>query len=249
MDGLVSFLAWVGNAIARSSWHDPGSRYAARSGVDKLLQIHHGQFAVNRMTEDVLKVLDTGTLYVTNNRLLFDGAKKTTNLALKRVISFTVYADGLKIEKDSGNDQYFQFERFDPEMVGALFDGVLSKASGAAAEVVAPSLSSQRRAAVSAQDWAARGVCKSIDPEVPGAWELPGGLFHGGVFPWPVLPRARSSWLLTFWQGWPGEIPHEASLAPCGNMSCLGRRQGIDPATHAPHAASAGRPLNVAPIS
>ena len=48
--------------------------------------------------------LDSGTLYVTSKRLLFDGAQKSTSIALKKIIRFTVFSDGIKIDKDTGRD-------------------------------------------------------------------------------------------------------------------------------------------------
>jgi hypothetical protein len=84
-----------------------------------------GNLGVSRTTEEVLKLLDQGALYVTSKRLLFDGASKTTNVTLKRIINFTLYSDGLRIEKDSGKDQVYQFNNTDPELLGAILDATL----------------------------------------------------------------------------------------------------------------------------
>ncbi len=70
--------------------------------------------------------LDSGTLYITNNRLLFDGQKKNTVINLSKILSFTLFSDGLKVEKDSGRDQYF-LGAGDLELVAAVLDALLSR--------------------------------------------------------------------------------------------------------------------------
>lgn len=99
----------------------------ARVRIAKGVYWRMGNLGVSRTTEDVLKLLDQGTLYLTNKRLLFDGANKTTNVTLKRIINFTVYSDGLRIEKDSGKDQVYQFDNTDPELLGAILDATLGR--------------------------------------------------------------------------------------------------------------------------
>jgi hypothetical protein len=85
-----------------------------------------GQVSVQRISRDVLTQLDSGTLYVTNKRLLFDGAQKSTSIALKKIIRFTVHSDGIKIEKDTGRDQYF-IGSGDSEILGAVLERVIAQ--------------------------------------------------------------------------------------------------------------------------
>jgi hypothetical protein len=99
----------------------------ARIRIMKGVYWRVGSLGVNRSSQDVLKLLDIGTLYLTSKRLLFDGAKKTTNIPLRRIINFAIYEDGIKIEKDSGKDQVFQFTNSDTEMLGALLNGALGR--------------------------------------------------------------------------------------------------------------------------
>lgn len=84
-----------------------------------------GQVAVQRVTREEMVQIDSGTLYVTNKRLLFDGAKKNTVINLSKILHFTVFSDGLKIEKDSGKDQYFLGEG-DLEVIGAVLERVVA---------------------------------------------------------------------------------------------------------------------------
>lgn len=83
-----------------------------------------GQVAVQRVTRDVMTQLDSGTLYVTSKRLLFDGAKRNTSISFSKIVGFTVFSDGLKVEKDTGRDQYFLGET-DLEVFGAVLDRLL----------------------------------------------------------------------------------------------------------------------------
>jgi hypothetical protein len=83
------------------------------------------QVSVQRVSRDVMTQLDSGALYVTSKRLLFDGAAKNTSIALSKIVKFTAFSDGLRIEKDAGRDQYFVGEG-DFEVLGAVFDHLLS---------------------------------------------------------------------------------------------------------------------------
>lgn len=103
----------------------------ARIRIARGLSWRVGQLAVNRVTQDVLQEIDVGTLYVTSKRLIFNGSKKTTALPLRRILNFTIYQDGVQIEKDSGKDQYFMFDEFDGELLGAVLDAAIERSGGA----------------------------------------------------------------------------------------------------------------------
>lgn len=84
--------------------------YSGPSGrirIMKGLSWRYGSVGVRRVTAEELRKLDSGVLYVTNKRLLFNGAARNVATALKKVIHFTVHKDGIQIEKDTGRDQYF----------------------------------------------------------------------------------------------------------------------------------------------
>lgn len=86
-----------------------------------------GHIAAHRHTEDVLKQLGVGELYLTNKRLIFDGTTKTTNIRLNRVIDFTVLSDGVQIQKDSGKDQFFECDGAKAEILGVILGSLLSR--------------------------------------------------------------------------------------------------------------------------
>ena len=129
----------------RCYWHGDGRlhefrsvttavRYSgptARIRIARGLSWRVGHLAVNRVTQDILREIDAGTLYITSKRLIFDGSMKSTALPLRRVLSFTVYQDGVQIEKDSGKDQYFKLNEFDSELLGAILDAAIERSAGA----------------------------------------------------------------------------------------------------------------------
>jgi hypothetical protein len=87
-------------------------RYAgptARIRIMRGLSYRVGSLRVERVTQDVLKQLDTGQLYVTSKRLIFDGSRKSTAITYRKVLNITRYSDGIGVEKDTGKDQQ-QFE-------------------------------------------------------------------------------------------------------------------------------------------
>jgi len=101
--------------------------YSGTSGrirIMKGLSWRYGSVAVKRITAEEMRRLDSGTLYITNKRLLFNGALKSVQTPLKKIIHFTLYNDGLQIEKDSGRDQFFAGQG-DLEMIGTILESAL----------------------------------------------------------------------------------------------------------------------------
>lgn len=92
----------------------------------KGLRWRMGSVSVQRVTSDVMTRLDTGALYITNKKVLFDGASRNVSITLGRITKFTVFKDGMQVEKSSGRDAYFTGTA-DWEVAGACLDGALSK--------------------------------------------------------------------------------------------------------------------------
>ena len=86
-----------------------------------------GSVSVDRITQDVLTQVDAGDFYLTSKRLLFQGARKNTAVALGKVIQFTVFSDGLQVEKGSGKDLYLVGQA-DWELAGACLDAAAREA-------------------------------------------------------------------------------------------------------------------------
>jgi hypothetical protein len=61
-----------------------------------------GSMDVRRVSEDVLKEIDSGHLWVTNKRIIFDGGVKNQSIKLEKILDFTRYSDAVEIEKETG---------------------------------------------------------------------------------------------------------------------------------------------------
>jgi tellurite resistance protein len=81
-----------------------------------------GSITPQRVTQDVLTRIDTGPLFMTNKRVLIQGAKKKTAIALTKIIHFTVFSDGLQLQKDTGRDVFVMADDVDWELAGACLD-------------------------------------------------------------------------------------------------------------------------------
>ncbi|HEX8618203.1 MAG TPA: hypothetical protein VF911_11510 [Thermoanaerobaculia bacterium] len=66
-----------------------------------------GSTQTHRVTRDVLRHIDSGTLYITNKRVIFDGSKKNNAIRLANVLSVIPYSDGIELEKTSGRNPIF----------------------------------------------------------------------------------------------------------------------------------------------
>ncbi len=104
-------------------------RYGGFSASIKIagpIRYRSGTVRTHRVSEEVLTLIDTGTLYFTNKRLLFHGAKKTTQIPLTKIIDTTFYSDGLSVQKDTGKPLLFQFTG-DIEELQMILDTLISE--------------------------------------------------------------------------------------------------------------------------
>lgn len=71
-----------------------------------------------------MTALSTGTLYVTSQRLLFNGESRNTTISLKKIVDGHVYSDCVKIEKNTGKPDFFSMDamhaRYVLSLIGAL---------------------------------------------------------------------------------------------------------------------------------
>jgi hypothetical protein len=66
-----------------------------------------GSVSLDRVQQDVLAELGSGVLYITSARALFVADTRVASIPLGKIVRFTVYSDGLEIQKDSGRPHYF----------------------------------------------------------------------------------------------------------------------------------------------
>ena len=103
---------------------------SGRIRIMRGLSWRYGSVSVQRVTKEELRQLDSGVLYITNKRLLFNGAAKNANTPFKKIIHFTLYKDGLQIEKETGRDQFY-LGAGDLEVVSGVLEAALQKAQSA----------------------------------------------------------------------------------------------------------------------
>lgn len=104
-----------------------GVKYSGYTRSSEMFGMRYrsGNIRTQRITENVLQELDSGTLYFTNSRLLFDGSLGTVEIHLRNIIGATFYSDGMLVEKDSGKDQSFLFKG-DVEAIQLIFDTLMT---------------------------------------------------------------------------------------------------------------------------
>lgn len=104
-----------------------GVKYSGYSTSSTVLGMRYrsGNIRTQRITENILEEMDSGTLYFTNMRLLFDGSRRTAEIYLQNIIGATFYADGMVVERNSGKDQTFLFDG-DIEALQLIFDTLMT---------------------------------------------------------------------------------------------------------------------------
>jgi hypothetical protein len=83
-----------------------------------------GQSRRHRMTSGGLTEIDAGTLYITNKRVYFDGARWNSSIRLSCLIAFEPYSDGLMLEKSAGRNPYLILDG-DVELAAVLLSALL----------------------------------------------------------------------------------------------------------------------------
>ena len=91
---------WLENRTVTQKINYGGVGYRVK--IMKGVYYRAGSVKVQRITSDQLLQLDSGSLYITNKRIIFVGLKKNTNIQLSKVLFVTPYSDGVRIAKDSG---------------------------------------------------------------------------------------------------------------------------------------------------
>lgn len=96
--------------IKNVNWHELRSvrqrvnysGYSTRFKVAKGFYLRSGSYKPQSYSTDQMKLIDSGTLYLTNKRLIFTGLKKNSNIKLDKILSITPYTDGVEIDKETG---------------------------------------------------------------------------------------------------------------------------------------------------
>lgn len=91
---------------------------ALRIKICKGLYWKAGSYGVQRESEDVLTKIDSGGVYLTNWRIIFNGSLKSQSIKFEKILDITPYTDGVGIEKDGGKSPVLVMEA--PEIFVAM---------------------------------------------------------------------------------------------------------------------------------
>ena len=68
-----------------------------------------GDLGVKRVTSDELKLIDTGTMYLTSKRVIFMGERGNKTIRLNRILAFEPFTNGVMLQKDKGKSPFLEF--------------------------------------------------------------------------------------------------------------------------------------------
>jgi ribosomal protein L40E len=69
--------------------------------VAKGVSFRMGSVSARSESHEELRKIDQGTFVLTNKRMIFIGAKRTTNIDLRKIISITAYKDGIASQREN----------------------------------------------------------------------------------------------------------------------------------------------------
>jgi tellurite resistance protein len=104
---LIVDINWLEQRTVTKRINYGGAR--VRIKITKGFYVTSGSIQTQRITEDVWKNIDSGKIFLTNKRVIFMGLKANKTIALKKILDFSVYSNGIQLEKDSGKSPFFEF--------------------------------------------------------------------------------------------------------------------------------------------
>lgn len=87
------------------------SEYSPQFKAAKGFYLRPGNSGSGNFGSEILKLIDTGTLYLTNKRIIFAGNKKTSNIKIDKILELTPYIDGAEIRKETGKSPALQMKQ------------------------------------------------------------------------------------------------------------------------------------------
>ncbi len=84
------------------------SGYSTSFRVAKGFYLRSGSYKPKNYNVDQMTHTDTGTVYLTNKRIIFTGNKKNSIILLSKVLNITPYSDGVEIDKETGKSPTLQ---------------------------------------------------------------------------------------------------------------------------------------------
>lgn len=99
-------VQWLELRVVRTRAHSTSYRYSLK--IAKGFYLRTSGTATNNYTSESLKVIDTGTLYLTNKRLIFTGIRKNTTIRLEKLLDVIPYSNGVELYKETGKSPVLQ---------------------------------------------------------------------------------------------------------------------------------------------
>jgi hypothetical protein len=87
------------------------SGYSTSFKIAKGFYLRSGSYSSQSYSVDTMKLIDTGTLYLTSKRIIFTGTKKNSNIRIDKILNFIPYKDGVEIGKETGKSPTLQIHQ------------------------------------------------------------------------------------------------------------------------------------------
>ena len=113
----------------KSKTHFIGVSQGISIRIAKGISYRAGAFEGKPVTENYQSKTDSGILYITNKRIIFNGAKKNISYALDKIIKYTIYKDGIQfIQENETNPKFFEISNvFSIELIDAILLSLLKE--------------------------------------------------------------------------------------------------------------------------
>lgn len=93
-----------------------GVKYAGptyRLKIAKGFYYRLGDISTQRVSKDVMTLIDSGTLHITNKRIIFNGSKQNKTIRYNQIVDLHPYSDGVEIVKETGKPPTFMLNNSD----------------------------------------------------------------------------------------------------------------------------------------
>jgi len=94
-----------------------GASVSIPSGI-KGVRFRFGNY--QPITSQEITELDRGILVVTNKRLYFKGQSRNTKVDYSKIIDATIFTDSLKIDKQTGKDDWFTMNAVQARYISSI---------------------------------------------------------------------------------------------------------------------------------
>ena len=106
-----------------------GVRYAGptyRLKIAKGFYYRLGNINTQRISKDVMTLIDSGELHITNKRIVFSGSKGTKTIRYNQIVNLNPYSDGVEIIKETGKSPTFMLNNSDGVTLSATITRLIT---------------------------------------------------------------------------------------------------------------------------